>query len=85
VGRVLAKLEQIAHSYLKVAAKSVDGIKINASRCLLVEKRDGVAVESGIASHIADLQLSLPHQSGQVALDQDVLREKISFKMTKNT
>lgn len=70
---------------IEVFAQGVDSFQIH-SRCrLLIQERNGVSMEARVARHVADLELALSHQAGQVTLDQDMLHKKISFKMIKNT
>jgi hypothetical protein len=79
------ELKELPYADIEVFAQGVDSFQIH-SRCrLLVQERNGISMEPRIVRHVADLELALSHQAGQVTLDQDMLRKKISFKMTKNT
>lgn len=82
--RILKELKELPHGDIEIFAQGVDGLQINPRCSLLVQEGDGVSVKPRVTRHVADLELALSHQSGQVTLDQDMLHKKISFKMTKN-
>lgn len=73
----------MAHGNIEIATKRINRFDIYPCRSLLIEQCDRIPVEPRIPRNIADLELSLPHQLRQVALDHDMLRVNISFIKTK--
>jgi hypothetical protein len=66
-------------------AQLVHGVYIKPRRSLLIEKRDGVAMKTRVTSHITDFELSLPHQSGHMALNHFTLDDNILLGTIKST
>lgn len=77
-------LKEFPHGYAEVVAERVNGSDVDPRRRLVVKESDGVAVQAGVASDIGDLELSLAHQTGEVALDQCVLEENMISRMSKS-
>jgi hypothetical protein len=76
-GQLIPQLKQISDAHTKVSTQGLDRFEINPGRSFLVKQGDRVPMQSRVACHIADFELSLSHQFGQVALNHDMLRKNI--------
>jgi hypothetical protein len=77
--RLVDEFKQVANADVKIFAQSIQSFDVHSISSLLIEQGNGVSVKAGITSNVADFELSLAHQTGQVAFDHVVLLVKMSF------
>jgi hypothetical protein len=76
--------EELTYFYVEEGAQLVDRFNVDARCSLLVQERDGVAMQPSLPRHVSDLELAFAHQAGQVALNHVALKEKSLSRTTKS-